>query len=306
MLRRVPLYYLFQQPERLLMVPRLPVGFDLETLNRAARVLAEINKETTLPLHRVRAELGDDYLTLEGLFEECGDDQVTLSPFGLLFSADLEAAAGTQVYLSPAARTSLDRAEGIAKSQFEFMLDRCRNPLWRASKDHPYEGTDLDVYKPGSTSQRMAAWVAADGVYVAELYADHDTYVTHLSGRWRKDYPLDRFTPWVGEPDSVTSVEEAGDRLMRTTAQVAANANQRVASAERSTNEALSLAESYEQKVRAAEEQLAQAQGREADARARYEHVEGERNRFETTIATFAQASLFRRLRAAWSGRLSV
>ena len=253
MLRGVTLCYLFEDPPVLVRLPRLPLAFNVEALRAAMPVLVEIDDQTVVSIHRVRAALGDDLPVLEGLFEEVDENQVTLSPFGHLVLSSIRTAASADVYLSPSAAAALNAADGIARAQFEMMLERCRNPLWRDEKRHAFSGTDLEVYKPGSTAQRMAAWVGSGNViYVAELYSDHNAYERHLPGRRRKDYASPSFVRWHPPVvDGLAPEESEGDLLIRLVERERANATRMVEESKRQVDEAITMAATVESTLRA-------------------------------------------------------
>lgn len=212
MLRRVPLVYRFQQTQRLVSLPPLPLGFDHDTLRQAGRMLVDIEREAVLPRHVVTRWFGDTFAALEGLFEPVGDDSLTLSAFGLLLLADVRQASETQVMLSPSAKRTFDAATGIAAEQYAFMLSRVRNPMWRAQKRHTYHTSDLEVYKPGRTSYRLAGWVAGPRlVCVAELLT-HADYDARLGERRIRDYDPATFVPWTPPPgEDEIALDTSGD-----------------------------------------------------------------------------------------------
>ncbi|HID22065.1 MAG TPA: hypothetical protein EYP14_06645 [Planctomycetaceae bacterium] len=121
-----------------------------------------------------------------------------------------------EVLLSPRARRAYDASRGQTREHFNFMLERVKNPLWRQGKRHSFEGTDLVVYKPGNTAQRMACIVRGTKVYVCELFPGHAEYQRVLRTKRSEDYPLSEFTPWMlaaDEPEPPRSEEEAFRRL---------------------------------------------------------------------------------------------
>jgi hypothetical protein len=71
-------------------------------------------------------------------------------------------------------------------------------------------GTDLTVYKPGNTSECMAAIVRGDRVYVCELLP-HGVYERMLPTKRVADYTLSEFTLWSLPPgeEPPSSEEEA-------------------------------------------------------------------------------------------------
>lgn len=119
-----------------------------------------------------------------------------LSAFGLLLHEALKRDRGN-VFLSPSAAKAFKDATGDAREQLAFMLDRVGDPLMRRAKRHAFHGTDLDVYKPGNTAQRMAYFMRGDDVHVCELYPTHDEgYEKMLATKRAADYDSSRFVPW--------------------------------------------------------------------------------------------------------------
>src|SRR6185436_19615245 len=138
-----------------------------------------------------------------------------------------------------------DESNGLAREQFKQMLNRCRDPLWRREKYHKFAGTDLDVYKPGNTAQRLAGWVNARGVYVAELYPNHDLYERDLPGHRRADYDVNDFVAWKpAEP--LTENEDAAAGLMMQIERERVEQQRQLAEARRDAEEAMSLASAVE------------------------------------------------------------
>ena len=295
MMRRVGCAYVYETGRQLLWLPRLPLSVDAEALRAGARVLTDLDTNVAIPRTELRNRLADSYESLEGLFEPWDADNVTLSAFGLLVLADLQTAATTPVYLSPAAVTALEAADGIAKSQFHFMLDRIRNPLWRAAKYHRFEGTDLDVYKPGNTAQRAAAWLAHGAVYVAELYPNHDQYELELPGRNRKNYDRRGF--------QLSTLPRAGEALLTEEQE-----NQRLfAELQQQVDEAHDRHAQAEQTVEGSEQALTELANREQYLQEELGRLSTERDR-EARAASelrnrFAAMTLAQRLRWLLTGR---
>ena len=218
MMRRVRCVYVFERDRKLVWLPRLPLSFDDEAVRAGARVLADIEAETSMRLHDLQTRLGNYYSDLEGLFETY-DNDVTLSPFGSLVLADQEAASTGVVLLSPRAARTLEQAPSTRRELLSTMLNALRSPQFRATKYHHFERTNLDVWKPGNTPHRVAGWVTdRTTLYVAEIYASHADYGRDLKRRQRNDYDVDNFTTWTPPPEeppdegvNVTQLIEAAD-----------------------------------------------------------------------------------------------
>ena len=267
MLRQIPLVYVFERTQALITLPPLPLDFDWPALERALRALREIEDRIAIPRHELKHLLGEDFPRLAGLFEEM-EGKMTLSAFGHMLLEALARSQETPVMLSPNAAKKLEQLSGLARQQVEILLDRVRNPIWRSAKWHPFSGTDLDVWKPGAVSLRLAGWVQGELVHVAEIYTEHDHYERDLPSRSRSQYESQRFLPYVPEPVRIEreALEEAkGDDLL-------ALAIQRRKEAEQDKEQALQLASQYEREMnhwkdlhRQLERQLHELRRREAE-----------------------------------------
>lgn len=268
MLRGLPITYIFEVTEELITLPPLPIAFDWAALALAEPVLAEIERDTAIHRKRLDLCLGSELPRLQGLFEEF-DDQVSVSALGQMVLDLRRRSIDQPVMLSGSAHVTLGRLHGTERKTVEGMLDRVRNPLVRAHKIHPVHGTDLDVYKPGNTSARMAYWVEGDRVYVAEIYAAHDDYVRDLPGRLKKAYAGDEFVPhW---PESVLSSTDnpLGDETVTVALREQERAERerdeaRVAEgrAEADRDQALALAAEFEQQARELRQKAQQVEER--------------------------------------------
>lgn len=199
LLHQVRVVYIFEQSHHLFTLPQAPVHFDYDRLAPAADAIATLHRETAMPIEeffcRIPHLAYHDRPLYEPLLEEEGG-QVMLSAFGLLFHEALQRDRGN-VYLSPAAIKTLEMTTGDAREQLVFMLGRVGNPLVRRAKRHAFHGTDLEVYKPGNTAQRMAYFMRGSDVHVCELYPAHDEgYEKMLASRRVADYEKERFMAW--------------------------------------------------------------------------------------------------------------
>ncbi|ODT03817.1 MAG: hypothetical protein ABS52_07775 [Gemmatimonadetes bacterium SCN 70-22] len=297
MLRRVPLTYRFQMTGTLVTLPPLPIGFDHDALRVAGRLLANLERDAIIGRHELVNQLGVDMGGIAGLFEMVDADSYTLSAFGLMLLGDLRATAGMQVMLSPAASRTLGEAGANIRDQFEHMLSRVRNPMWRAIKRHSYP-TDLEVYKPGRTSCRLAGWTNAiqQRFYAAELF-QHDEYERSLGSKSIRDYDEHVFAPWAPAEandtplDILSDDERMHDRILAEAARVEA--------------EACELARRAEADVSTALEAAAAAESRLIEARTQWSEREDELNARVESYRAMAQdvprkdATLLERLRWA-------
>jgi len=211
LLRQIRITYTFEMTQTLITLPPLPINFDWNSLQRAAQVLQRIDQDTAIDQRQLEALLGEDFARLEGIFEDAGNGQVTLSTFGFMLLGEFQSSREKPVMLSPSAARKLEQTQGTSRQTLENLLDRVRNPLWRAQKYHPIRGTDLDPYKPGDVPYRLAGWVERGMVYVAELYLEHEEYERDLPTRHRSDYQCKDFKPYwpTSAPELVVQEGEA-------------------------------------------------------------------------------------------------
>jgi putative CRISPR-associated protein (TIGR02619 family) len=221
MFHDLPVFYIFEQSDTLITLPRIPLAFDWRRLAAAAKAVMALTGDW-LPEPEWRALLPRDYwdpktrADYDCLFEH-EDGLVGLSAIGLLMKAKLEAAGeGSEVLLSPHAKSALDAAEQEVRSHYEFMLARVRSPLLREIARHSesLRKSDLRVWKRyGPSGPRMLYWMQGTRIMVGELM-QHDAYEGYVNGnpRQRADYPTDGFSPWPGA--AILDWETALDELL--------------------------------------------------------------------------------------------
>ena len=200
LLYRLPVVYIFERSETLITLPPAAINFDFERLAQIDGAIHRLTEEGAM--------LKDEFFKaipnldhskrdwISTLLEE-EDGLVTLSAFGLLASRVISQEISS-IKLSPNALKAYNNAKGDVRRHFTGMLIRVSDPMWRRQKIHSFRRTDLTVFKPGNTSERMAGFVDNDEIYVCELY-QHDQYERELPGRNKADYPLGSFRPW-GRP----------------------------------------------------------------------------------------------------------
>jgi putative CRISPR-associated protein (TIGR02619 family) len=221
LLYRLPVVYIFETSETLLSLPPAPIHFDYERLHQAMDAMVSLQEQGVMKkeaFFEAIPGLGyHDREWYESLLEEDEQRDVTLSAFGMLLLKDLTHGQA-EVLISPQAQRTYEESEGVAKEQFTFMLERAGNPLWRQGKKHSFHGTDLAVYKPGNTAERMACIMRPGKIFVCELFAAHDDYERILPQKHVSDYDLKSFQQWyrpVGIEASPTTEEAAFRRLYK-------------------------------------------------------------------------------------------
>jgi putative CRISPR-associated protein (TIGR02619 family) len=283
LLHQVPVVYIFERSDRLFTLPQAPVRFDYDRLAPAADAIATLYRETDMPREEFFKRIPGLPFHERAIYEPLLDEEnghVMLSAFGLLLHEALQRDHGN-VFLSPSAAKAFEDATGDARAQLALMLDRVGNPLIRRAKRHAFHGTDLEVYKPGNTAQRMAYFMRGDDVHVCELYPTHDEgYEKMLAGKRAADYENVRFVPWTRPaelpPSPATDEEWAVEQARRF-----ARLQDRCATFERRTREA----EEQALRVVVLEDEVAAARASAAATEARFAVAESERLALAAQVA---------------------
>lgn len=198
-LHRIPVVYVFEQSNQLITLPPVPVNYDWERLSQAGDALHWLVQEGVGREQEFFSKIpGVSYEEREwfrSLLEQDGNE-VTLSAFGLLLVHALEQQEA-QVLLSPKARQDHQASSGKVREQFDHLLDRVGDPIWRHQHRHAFS-SELSIFKPGNTSKRMGAFLRGERVYVARLWSSHDQYEREAPAERIVDYPTSKFTPHHG------------------------------------------------------------------------------------------------------------
>lgn len=259
MLTNVPLVYVFEKTQALVTLPPLPIDFDWDGLRNIESILQRLHQEGAIPLSHLRSALGPDFSKWEGLFEQ-EEGYATLSAFGELLLSKVRRAQELPVMLSPSATEKLQSLIGSERDAIEILLDRVRNPFWRAQKCHSFSGTDLLVIKPGATSPRLAiCQIKNEVVYIAEIYSTHDEYEQDLSKRRCAQYDPKTFTAYYPQPKTIApEIEEKtrGDISLALALSQIEHMKKELGAVRKEKAEALDLAINYEQKLKDYEARL--------------------------------------------------
>jgi len=197
MLRCVPLTYVFEKTRELITLPGLPIEFDFSLLSTIEKHFKELDEKACVSKSRLINVIGPDTFSfIEGLFDDAGNGKITPSIFGMMLFSDIEKASKSKVFLSITADKNYSRLNKKDQNSFDLLLERVKNPFWRSSKLYKFEGTDLNVWKPGNTAHRIAGWVENEQIYIAALYESHDFYERDLNGRKRNQYDIKTFVEW--------------------------------------------------------------------------------------------------------------
>lgn len=215
MIFRLRTVYIFESSEALIVLPPMPLTFDLGLFERAAPAIEHINRETAVRESEyfsriVRFQEHERDLFL-GFIESAGAGMVTLSPLALALHR-IEESGEHDVLLSPAARAALEASDGIKRLALERILLRVASPLWRSIHQHIRQD-EIIYFKPGSTAERAAAVIRDSKVYVCHLFVDHDDYERALAAKKTAPVRYDDFEPWA-PPASASDVERAYDQTL--------------------------------------------------------------------------------------------
>jgi putative CRISPR-associated protein (TIGR02619 family) len=195
LLNRISTLYLFEFSNELIKLPPVPVSYDYDRPNKAYKALEKIDSESSISIDCFFKLIPDlkyeDRPWYESLIEKIGKGEVTMSPFALIMWETMKKSEG-QVYIAKQAVKSYSNSSGQVREQYNFMLSRITNPLWRNAKIHPCTGSDLEFYKPGNTSERLAGITKGNDIYVCELM-QHDEYEKKIQLCQKKNYNTKEF-----------------------------------------------------------------------------------------------------------------
>ncbi len=101
-----------------------------------------------------------------------------------------------KVFVSKTVLKSLERIRGEAKEAIKRLISRVGDPAWRQIHHHAFSSTDLLVFKPGNTPERIAGFLKEDVFHVTHVYDHHETYEKDLQGRAAKDWENVEYVAW--------------------------------------------------------------------------------------------------------------
>lgn len=203
LIHRLDVIYLHETSGDLIHLPPVPLSFDFERLGQIRDALVTLREKETMEkkafLYLLPPEARMDSEWYRSLVEE-EDSLVAPSGMAELFFKETDSHT-FRVLISPEAQQTLDASSGPVRTQYLGMLQRVADPLWRKSKSHAVRGTDLTVFKPGNTSERLMGYIKGSSVYVCEL-AQHDRYEKILRTRKKEDYPETGFRTYAPPEDA--------------------------------------------------------------------------------------------------------
>lgn len=197
-IHQIEVVYIFERSNQLIRLPPAPINFDFERLKIAEEALRWLGEESVGSqeefFQKMPQASHEDKKWCETLLEKDGES-VTLSAFGIImFNALRERPADVFVY--PRAMETYQKYQShTSGEQFRHMLSNVSNPLWRQQKIH-HHSSELLIFKPGNTGERMGCFLKDGAVYVARLWQSHDQYLQEARAEKIKDYPIEKFTLW--------------------------------------------------------------------------------------------------------------
>ncbi len=225
--------YVFEFSSALISLPPLPVTFNITLFERALPALLWVKEHSLVPEQQFYERILHFESNEQDLFAgfvEKEEGMVTLSTLSFVL-LKIEESGSATARIAPSVQKQLKQVDAVARVAMERLLARSQSPLWRSIHVHPFKGTDLDVFKPGNTPERIAGIIREGQFYVCELYLDHDLYERDLYGKQRTQYDLDRFVVWE-QQTSVVELEKQWENELQ----------KRVAELEAELREAMQLA----------------------------------------------------------------
>lgn len=178
MLKGVAAKYIFEQSSALIALPMMPVEFARSRLEPIRPLLERIQNESAIPRFDLDAALPfDERETLEPLFEDAGQGQISLSPVGFLVWEELERPTALVPFLSRRALDDLLKIRAIEGCKPDEYLERVsRSAAQLASGKHEPWSNGLFWLKPGQhTRDRYLVSVAGWRLLVWRI-VNHDEY----------------------------------------------------------------------------------------------------------------------------------
>jgi putative CRISPR-associated protein (TIGR02619 family) len=269
MSKRYRVIYLFETAPKLIDLPPAPLSFDWNRVATVSDALLKLQRDELInstEFERLIEHVSyDEKEWLECLWDR-GDDLVWLSAFGQILASAMSSSEGVQVLLSPAASKTFERSTGAVREQYQFMLSRVSNPLQRAQHMHTIHGSDLLIWKPGRTAERMEYFLEKGKIYVCAL---HQHEYTHSS---RSNYGTDTFVPYTSSATTEVTQHELevsfGNRLNAAEEELAATnalfaeATLQLESTEKRVAEAGRIAVKTQEEAVQARQELNEAQER--------------------------------------------
>ncbi len=256
LLHRLPVVYIFEGSSTLLRLPPAPITYDWAAIRQAEDAIRQLIAQDVMSVDEFFALIPGisfaDRDRFAPLIEIDEDQTLVASPFASLMLTDREGSTSSP-YLSPAARRTLKNSRGRVGRHFQELVKKVGDPGWRATHRHAFAASELAIFKPGNTSERVGCIEHGRRIYVAELWK-HDEYLRKAPGTKVADYDLSTFEPWVppqGSPSLGLAPTEAEE--FRAAERRAELAEEGLASALDDAREAQAMWEEAEARAAAAE-----------------------------------------------------
>ncbi len=189
MIKGVPAKYIFEQSSALIPLPAMPVEFARTRIEPIRPLLERIQQESAIPRTDLDAALPfAERAALDPLFEDQGNEQVSLSPVGFLIWEELERPSALVPFLSRRALDDLLEARTVKDCKPDDYIQRvarAREQL-EAGK-HESWSHELFWLKPGQhTRDRYLVSVEGWRLLVWRI-VDHGEYDTMLDQNRKGD-----------------------------------------------------------------------------------------------------------------------
>ncbi|GIK29986.1 MAG: putative CRISPR-associated protein [Caldilineaceae bacterium] len=183
--------YIFDQSEELISLARLPINLDFSRLEPWVRALQSA-KSATLTEAELRTLLGVDNGNLTehdawSLFEaiDLGDEtHYAVNGLGLIVANHFPNQLLDTVWLSEQAQKAFDGLDGKQAKTWGALIEKLRDPEWRAANLHATLKNGGKFIKQGNTDERPFYYELGEGeVLLAELTRHSDRSYDKVSSR---------------------------------------------------------------------------------------------------------------------------
>ena len=277
LLHRLPVVYIFEGSSTLLRLPPAPVTYDWAAIRQAEEAIRQLIARDVMSVEEFFALIpGISFAERDRfapLLEVEADGNAIASPFASLMLTDRENSVSS-VFVSPAAQRALKNANGDLERHFTELVQKVADPGWRAMHKHAFSSSELSIFKPGNTGERVGCIERGRRIYVAELWK-HDEYERRAPGTRVADYDLAGFAPWMAPPDAPLLAPTEAEEFRAAEGRAAA-AEEGLASARADASEAQALWEAAEARAEAAEARAEAAESTVAEQAAELGRLKAE------------------------------
>jgi len=176
----VDMYYIHESSSDLIKLPAFPISIDYDRLRKSLYVVEYFQKNKLVTKEEFKSYLKDhgvyhDDELIQLLYHEV-DEYVEPSAFFVLLDQS-NINQFKKILITDSALDQYEKTSGNSKKQFDHIISRLPDPLYRKQKDH-LKG-EITWIKPGNTSERLAYFEEADSIIVCEVLL-HDAYEKRL------------------------------------------------------------------------------------------------------------------------------